>query len=258
MNFDPIPPVVKVAHGEAWVMALGDSLGWLTLCPAHRFDAVVTDPPYSSGGAMRGDRVSHPSKKYVTHGTQLSSATFDGDNRDGRSFLAWATLWLTQAHRTSKPGAPVCVFTDWRQLPTVTDAVQAGGWVWRGIAPWTKPRARPQMGRFRQSSEFVVWGSRGPLPLRRDVGVLEGHWDVSPIQASKRHHIAEKPVRLMEHVLGIVPAGGLVLDPFAGSASTGVACLATGRRFMGLESDPEIFEAACERLREAEKQGKAA
>lgn len=59
-----------------------------------------------------------------------------GDNRDQRAFLIWAGLWLNAARVASKPGAVLCSFIDWRQLPTLTDAVQVGGWVWRNLATW--------------------------------------------------------------------------------------------------------------------------
>ena len=55
----------------------------------------------------------------------------------------WATLWLSECWRLAKPGAPALVFSDWRQLPAMTDAVQAAGFEWRGIVVWHKPNARP-------------------------------------------------------------------------------------------------------------------
>ena len=53
--------------------------------------AVITDPPYSSGGAFRGDRAQQTSRKYVNSGTAAYRPEFAGDNRDQRSFLIWST-----------------------------------------------------------------------------------------------------------------------------------------------------------------------
>jgi DNA modification methylase len=86
--------------------------------------AVVTDSPYSSGGQYRGDRSQPTTTKYVQSQTKSYRAEFAGDNRDQRSYLAWAALWLNAARRASTPGALVVSFIDWRQLPTMTDAVQ--------------------------------------------------------------------------------------------------------------------------------------
>ena len=57
--------------------------------------------------------------------------------------------WLREARTHCIPGAPLCVFSDWRQLPALTDAIQWAGWTWRGVAVWDKVISRPQKGRFR-------------------------------------------------------------------------------------------------------------
>ena len=65
--------------------------------------------------------------KYQQSDVQTEHPTFEGDNRDQRGWGYWCSLWLGQCRRVSEPGAAICVFTDWRQLPTATDIVQAGG-----------------------------------------------------------------------------------------------------------------------------------
>jgi site-specific DNA-methyltransferase (adenine-specific) len=129
-------------------------------------DAVITDPPYSSGGAMRSDRAQAVTVKYVNSDTAAYRPDFAGDNRDQRSFAVWCAMWLNAARRASVPGAVVASFIDWRQMPTLSDAVQAGGWVWRGVAIWDKGYGRPTPGRFSNAAEYVVWGSNGPMPER--------------------------------------------------------------------------------------------
>ncbi|MDP2794373.1 MAG: hypothetical protein Q8O25_09895 [Sulfurisoma sp.] len=60
------------------------------------------------------------------------------------------------------------VFSDWRQIPVTTDAMQAAGVTWRGIAVWDKTGgARPYKGGFRSQAEYIVWGSKGPLKGER-------------------------------------------------------------------------------------------
>jgi DNA modification methylase len=62
-------------------------------------------------------------------------------------------------------------------------------------------------------------------------------------------HAAEKPVDLMGHLTELVaPDGGVVLDPFAGSGTTGVACVKNGRRFIGIEKEKKYFDIAVERI----------
>jgi site-specific DNA-methyltransferase (adenine-specific) len=139
------------------------------------------------------------------------------------------------------------VFTDWRQLPSVTDAIQAAGWIWRGIIAWHKPVARVQVGRFTNSCEYIVWASKGSLS-RKGKPPLPGMYSQSAPHYSKRIHITEKPVLLLRKLTRIAPEGGTVLDPFAGSGSTGVAALLEGHRFVGVELSAHYAEQAAARL----------
>lgn len=137
---------------------LGDCLRVLPQLKPGSIDALITDPPYSSGGQYKGDRSAATGQKYTDQkysGSELED--FSGDNRDQRSFLTWCNLWLDMARDSLAPGGIVALFSDWRQLPTMTDALQVAGYVWRGIVPWAKPTARPQMGRFTAQCEYLIW-----------------------------------------------------------------------------------------------------
>jgi len=76
----------------------------------------------------------------------------------------------TDASTLSSAGVEGChlvAFSDWRQLPALCDAVQAGGWLWRGIAAWDKTEAsRPRNGGFRAQCEFMA-SSRRPTRIPR-------------------------------------------------------------------------------------------
>ena len=52
---------------------------------------------------------------------------FDGDNKDQRSWTHWMAEWLYDARKACKKGAPICLFIDWRQYPSITDALPMGG-----------------------------------------------------------------------------------------------------------------------------------
>jgi site-specific DNA-methyltransferase (adenine-specific) len=203
---------------------------------ASLVDAVITDPPYSSGGMVRGDRTGSVRAKYqqseVAKWSKLPE--FGGDTRDQRAYGYWCTLWLAECLRIAKPGAVCCVFTDWRQLPVTTDALQAAGWVWRGVVVWDKtPAARPALGRFASQSEFVAWGSKGPLQEDRGIGCLPGVIVHPPLYEGRddKEHIAQKPIDVMRRLVAICPSGGTVLDPF-----------------IGIEQDPHFAEVAARRL----------
>lgn len=217
--------------GKGIVIYHGDALAVLASLPDASVDMVATDSPYSSGGQMRGDRMQDTSAKYQNSEDRGSLPEFAGDTRDQRAYGYWCALWLVECLRVAKVGAPICLFTDWRQLPVTTDALQAGGWVWRGIVPWNKTEAaRPQKGRFRAQCEYVVWGSKGPMPVEGPA--LPGFFE-KYLPARQKTHIAEKPEEIMREIVAICPPGGVVLDPFIGSGPTLAAARATGRRAIG-------------------------
>lgn len=210
-------------------------------------DAVLTDPPYSSGGAFRSDRSGSTSAKYLGsngRGPKVEQE-FSGDSRDGRSWLFWSTLWMMQCNAACNPSALAMIFTDWRQLPQCSDVFQAADWVWRGCAVWDKGNARPMSGRFSHQAEFILWGSKGAIGWDYSKPCATG---VLRHDAPKEFHQTEKPVELLAEMLELTPTGGLILDPFAGSGSTAVACIRTGRRFVGCEKTPAIFEVAVKRI----------
>lgn len=241
--------------GNGWELYHGDSMSVLDAMhhAGHVVSAVITDPPYSSGGMVRGDRMNSARSKYARADSKSADAlvSFTGDNRDQRSYLTWCSLWLSICLDISEAGAPIVAFTDWRQLPTTTDALQLGGWVWRGIVPWAKPNARPQMGRFAAGAEYFAWGTNGPSLDLDEVGCLAGWYlDAAP-RADVREHITQKPVGLMQSIVRICRNGGTVLDPFCGSGTTGVASVLEGRKFIGIERERAHLETAARRLEDA-------
>lgn len=216
--------------------------------PDSSIDAVITDPPYSSGGQFRGDRAQSTITKYVqTDSIDTCRNPFSGDNRDQRSFLSWCSMWMAQAQRITKVGGIIICFTDWRQLPTITDAIQCGGWVWRGIGTWWKPGIRMQRGRFSASAEYVVYGSNGPVTPGK--GSPQNVFQCSPISGSDKEHIAEKPIDVFKWVLSLVPEASIVLDPFIGSGALAIAASQEGHNYIGIEIDKGNCDIAEERLR---------
>lgn len=231
----------------------GDCLEVLPKLPDGCVDAVVTDPPYSSGGQFRGDRANRSTReKYQSTDVKFEHAVFTGDNRDQRGWVRWMTMWLLDATKAAKPGAMLCTFTDWRQLPATTDAIQAAGWLWLGVVPWDKVNGRPMPNRFTAQAEYVVWGTNGPRSFELEGatyhgGVLRG----MPPTGDRRVHSTQKPVDVIEKLAATAPTDGVVLDPFMGSGTTGVACVQTGRRFIGIEKEPRYFDIAVHRIEAA-------
>lgn len=226
----------------------GDCLNVLPGLADGAADAVITDPPYCSGGMTPAERRRDPVDKYCQNGKSLGRPSFAGDVRDQRSYLAWGTLWASECRRIVRPGGHCLIFSDWRQLPCMTDILQGAGWTWRGIVVWDKGRGAraPHKGYWRHQCEYIAWGTNGHCPRDAD-----GPWD-GCIRASVRQgdkfHITGKPTAVLAHLVQCVRPGGLIVDCFAGSSTTGVAALRAGRRAVLIESSPEYCALSRRRL----------
>ena len=224
----------------------GDALSIISSLDTHSVDAVLTDPPYSSGGVTLGARQADPAQKYQSSGTKRQYPPMLGDAKDQRSWIMWCTLWFGECWRISREGAPLMVFTDWRQLPALSDAVQAAGWKWLGIVPWDKRSARPQIGKFRQQCEYVLFAVKGRF-IAHTQTCLPGLY-AYPVIAAQKVHLTSKPVELIEELLAVTAPQAKVLDPFMGGGSVGEACIRTGNDYIGIELSPEYFDISRKRL----------
>lgn len=241
--------ICTIYHGEA--------LDVLRQLPDDSCDVLLTDPPYSSGGMFRGDREMAPDVKYRgwSQNPDGSSRTptaeygsFAGDSRDQRGWLAWVGAWSFQAQRVVGDNGHAFVFSDWRQLPLATDAVQLGGWTWRGIVVWDKGVGRPMKGRFRNHLEYIVWATSGAV--NQDSGNYPSTLIAVPtVSPSDRQHVTQKPTLLLRHLFSVMPGNHLrVLDPFMGSGSTLRASKDMGHKAIGIELDERYCEIAAKRL----------
>lgn len=233
-----------------WQLENEDVLHWLKTLKPNSIDALYTDPPYCSGGMFRSDRVQDQKNRIYIGKAAGSYPEFMGENKDQWSYFLWSTLWMSDAFRALKQGAVFAVFIDWRQIAVLHAALQAAGFVVRGIVVWDKTQGtRPQMSKFRQQSEFVLWGSKGPWS-KEVHKAFPGVYKYAPLSGGKKLHACGKPVQLMKDLMSVAKPKGLVLDPFAGSASTGVAALETGRSFIGCEQDAAYHQIATDRLKQ--------
>lgn len=226
-----------------------ETLAALSELPDDSVDALITDPPYSSGGFTRSDRAADPAAKYERSDVALPRISFSGDNRDGRSWAWWCSLWLSECLRVVKPGGYAMMFCDWRQTGLAQDSFQSGGFVWRGLVSWDKGESAraPNTAYFRHQAEYVVWGSKGPLAPCEHGGPFPGVLRF-PVVQSDKHHMTGKPTELMRALVKPVVPGGIVLDPFAGSGTTLVACALEGRRGLGFEREEENVRISNERI----------
>lgn len=212
-----------------WDLIQGECLPALHAMADNSVDAIITDPPYSSGGFSRDDKGKDPDAKYTQSSSQGRYPTFSGDSRDQRSYLAWSALWIAEAVRVLKPGGYFLAFTDWRQLPVMTDAVQAGGVFWRGVIAWDKGRGSraPHKGYFRHQCEYVIWGPKGAAVQLEHDGPFDGCIQAT-VKRDDKHHLTGKPTALMKELvrpgawcsIRSLAAGPQALQPYSQGAGS--------------------------------------
>lgn len=225
----------------------GDSLKLLQQFPDESVDAVVTDPPYSSGGTYSRNRARTASQKYVNSDAKKQHPDFFGEHRDQRAYTKWCALWMAECYRIARPGAHMISFIDWRQLPCLTDAIQIGGWLWRGIVVWDKTLgSRPIKGWYRLQCEYVLVATKGTPDPSLNTGVTAPGCFRYMSSHAKKQHIAGKPLELMKDLLQVVPSKATVLDPFAGSGTTLLAATELDMKGIGIEQS-DVY---CERIQE--------
>lgn len=228
----------------------GDSMELLNEISPASIDAIITDPPYCSGGCTAGERRRPPEAKYSQDGKLCGRPSFGGDLKDQRSWTSWCATWLSLCRSRLREGGYCLVFVDWRQLPALTDAFQWADLTWRGIIAWDKGSAAraPHKGYVRHQCEYLVWGTHGPCRSATHAGPFDGCYQVR-VDLKDKHHLTGKPTALMRRLVQLVPPGGVILDPYAGSGTTLVAAALEGRQAIGIEREGVYCQIAAQRLR---------
>lgn len=216
-----------------WKVIQGDCLDHLRDIPAGTVDAVITDPPYGINTKSDGTGKLNP-------WADLCNAAL------------WYATWIRECRRIIKPTGCLWSFLNWRSLPTFQKAACDIGWPIESLLVWDKEWIGPGGPRgLRPSYELVaLWpGSEFSVGDRGLADVQAFKW----CGHKPTGHPAEKPVSLLTWLLSAsnVVAGGMVVDPFTGSGSTGVASVQTGADFTGFELDEAWAESSRRRIADA-------
>lgn len=213
-------PTWKSDDDSVWLYR-GDCLEVLPMIPDGAVDCVVTDPPYG---------IKYESGMTGHHGGKSLPGIVGDGNTVLRGFvIEWAA------------DIPWIMFGSWKQeRPDGVSALliwEKGDHVGMGdlSMPW-KPNTEDV---YVKGGGFH--GHRGSSVLRYNAPVS---WNSVGFG---RQHAHQKPVGLMVELCDKSPSG-TILDPFMGSGTTGVACVQTGRRFIGIEMDEKYFEIARDRI----------
>ncbi len=210
---------------------LGNALDVLAVLPDNSVDLICTDPPYGINYLSR------------SHSLPLTKIANDG----GEAYKLLDDA-LAIAVSKLKPDRHVYIFTNWQAFEGMAPIVRKY-FKLKGALAWIKNnRTRGDLkGNYGYQYEMVLYAHKGRRWLfgKRDSDVL--YFDKVP--TSYMQHPTEKPIKLLEYLIGKSTAvGEVVLDMFMGSGSTCVAAKNTGRRYIGIELEPTWFAVAKKRL----------
>jgi len=216
---------------------LGDCLEVMRSMPDKSVDAVITDPPYKI--------------------SQTYTANVDADNLMAVSSIFPASEEL---FRVCKDGAYLAMFYDTRILPLAFQAMRWAGWKYlRGLTFYRRWGNANKLYGWMSTSDFILIFRKPSDSIfkfystdwRHDVYIKD-----KP-ESTGSNHPAQKPVDDVSHLVKhLTPEDGICFDPFMGSGTTGVACIRTGRNFIGIEIDPTYFAIAEKRIAEAQLQSR--
>ena len=205
----------------------GDCLELLQDIPNESVDMVLTDPPY--GMNFQSD---HRKTKY--------------EKIKGDSNLDWLDDFVNEIYRVSKPNTAHYVFCSFHHIDKFKRSIEKKFKV-KNVLTWVKNNTSmgDLKGDFAPKTEFIIFFHKGRKLIngKRDPNVLEFK------KTRNELHPTQKPVDMIEYMIGkFSDEGDLILDPFMGSGTTGIACLNTNRIFIGMELDETYFNIAKERI----------
>ena len=199
---------------------LGDCLDVMRSMPDKSVDAVITDPPYGIGWA--GSNASTLSWNPIAN---------DDGNLDITPILNMDCLVISFGANCYPEKLP-----------------HRGRWIC-----WDK-RVVENADRMLGSPFELAWTNK-TSGFDKIYRVMHGGVVNADGHNQRRVHPTQKPVTLMKRILlDYTHEGDTILDPFMGSGTTGVACVQTGRNFIGIEIDPDYFAIAERRIKEAQLQ----
>lgn len=240
---------------------LGDTFKILRKIQAESVDAIFADPPYF----LSNDGVTCQGGKMVS----VNKASWDKIESSKQTTLAekhaFNRKWIKMCKRVLKPNGSIWISGTLHNIYSIGMALEQEGFKIINNITWQKTNPPPNLACrcFTHSTETILWAQKNDKKARHffdyqtmkamnDGKQMKDVWIGSLTKPSEKRegkHPTQKPEYLLERIiLASTEKGQLVLDPFCGSGTTGVAALRHGRRFIGIDNCEEYLQITERRL----------
>lgn len=253
---------------DNFVLYHGDCLDILNQLPENSVDMIFADPPYnlSNGG-------------FTVHAGHMVSVN-KGEWDISKGFLddyAFHYRWLQACKRVLKPHGTLWVSGTYHSIYQCGHALQSLGYHILNDISWFKPNASPNLSCrfFTASHETIIWARKekkakhtfnyqeikdGNWPedkLKKPGLQMRSVWSIgTPKSEEKKYgkHPTQKPLDLLKRiVLSSTNKGDVILDPFTGSSTTGIASATNGRKFIGIDTEKNYLDLSIKRFSDLRK-----
>lgn len=190
----------------AWEIRQGDALEVLRALEPRSVAAVVTDPPYCSGGSTETTRRQAKSQGIASERTRSGAVEwFAGDNMTTPGLVWLLRSVAFEAERLLVPGGSLLIFCDWRMWANLAPAVESGGLRLQNMVVWDKGSAGMGTG-FKPTHELAIHLCNGPGKFYDLCGsnVLR----FGRVRGADKDHPTQKPVELLQAMVRVTAPGG--------------------------------------------------
>lgn len=248
-----------------FALYLGDSIKILKSLPENSIDMIFADPPYllSNGG-------------FTVHAGKMVSVD-KGDWDKSKGFVDdynFHKQWLEACYRVLKPEGTLWVSGTYHSIFQCGHAIQSIGFHILNDISWFKPNASPNLSCrfFTASHETIIWARKNKKAkhvfnyeltkngkwdedfLKKPNLQMRSVWAISPPKSDEKKfgkHPTQKPLALLERIiLSSTNRGAIVLDPFNGGATTGIAAKKHGRKYIGIDLEKKYLDLSKKRYQD--------
>lgn len=220
-----------------WTIHVEDCVSGMARLDDHAVDVVITDPPYEAEAHTSHRVVARAGGKLEIEPLTFPAITEELRAESARQMARLARRWIL-------------VFCQVEAAMKWRAALEANGAVYKRTCQWIKPDGKPQYSGDRPGIGYEsIVACHAPGRSRWNGGGSHGVFIVNKGGDERTGHQTQKPLALMEILVRLFSnRGELILDPFAGSGTTGVAAVRHGRRFLGWEMNPDYAAITRKRL----------